>query len=968
MSDIYKELDDVLSLLKENGKDITGNAEKLSSEIQSIEEKIENDTASSFSDIKSSLENLKSLMKKTSLFMENAEKDEARDLNNLRIEYFSNLVNTKNEIMNFDITNIDDLMNAFDSYNNEKKTIFNELENVLSNVSLSASNSFNRASDLVIQCLENSKKILNKYQEMLSRYFANVKEKVLSLSKLYLSLYDSYSEKVSKLKLDYDKEKDVLLKDFPSYETLFTNDTSNIKKEIDKHYVLILNDLTDEYEKAQNANFEAFKTESGYLVAEVEEVLSKYLTNDTDLYKNRDKVVYDLKNTLVSSSKINKKDLLEFERIIDNDDLDQAVTFAYKSLKNGTYNYYLDKEKELEKEFKDKVGTLVNNRAFSSYLANKLPESTIVENAIFSEELEKKLENNYIDSITERTDLTFAFFVNEEKVMNAIGKVKLSYDFEKDLIGLLLKKDIKDQLIELKRQVEVIRLQNEFNTKKTKDTYTALRREGEKTLALLNYEINITKLHRDYITAKGIVKMSYELFKKEGEINLLHPQYELKKIIDQYDVTKTTFKTIYDSEITLLNNSKSRNEVMELTNYKYLMSLLNHHALVASEMLDMAQSEYKLRVSLLNDVRTDAKNYSEHEINRMVNAYMDQINEIKEIKEVELGAILQRIEYFKDNTQEKKDYNVEKVNETLDKFQKVNERLTNLIKNDPLIVDQKVQVEKVDRVVLNGIDRAQIIRNKSLEESVKSLKAAEDEFKLLSSVLELSNESINYMEAYNDYKDNYIEELNRINDKLDEDSKVPIETLNRIALYYNTDLYKKQYDALQKEHQDKLNTYYNALVDLYQKIDSEYITNENNSSDLDNDLMNTIDEVKNGAVTELNNNLADFTSKKDKLTNNFNELIISNDQEKVDKIKDLSSSFQDEKQKLFDEIGEVILIRKRTISDLNKVQKKARKDYQFEYEAFSYDLDQRYKEIEKELNEKYKNPTVYDLNGKNKNS
>lgn len=285
MSDIMKEIDDVLNLLKKDGSDIKSNVASLADEIQGLENTIEETTGNAYNEIKTSLAELKKLVSDTEKKIDNLGNEEEERIG-LRTDYFSILSNLKNEIMDFDLENADTILTAFDDYDNEKKNLFKRMGEALKASALTNQLTYNQESDFIMASLVNQKAILTKYQETVAVSLSYIKEKMVDLFNLYLTLYDEYQDKVGVIKNEYEDKCKIILSPMPELREIYAGGESHISL-ITKGLSGLEDKYTADYLKKQDENFKAFKARANDLVSHLETVLSNSLGATGDLFKNR---------------------------------------------------------------------------------------------------------------------------------------------------------------------------------------------------------------------------------------------------------------------------------------------------------------------------------------------------------------------------------------------------------------------------------------------------------------------------------------------------------------------------------------------------------------------------------------------------------------------------------------------------------------------------------------------------------
>ena len=961
MSDINEKIDSILSFLEESTTNINENVQDLANNITSLKNTILDETKSSYNDIKDSLNALKGQIRDTEIVLDNLEKDEYYDRTKLNVGLFTNLVNMKNEIMNYNINNIDSIIDGLDDFDNTRDSFFKRVSNIFSETYENAKANENDAITFIYNSMKKQVEIYSKYSKLISETLTQVKENVIKLSNFYIALYTMYVEKATINAQEYHAKRDELLKGTTTLGDLFNSDNLD-KKLLDD---LSVKDklIEDEYNAESEKLFNEFKEISSKQISHLEDILSKELSLD-GLFKDKDSTMSKIKDDLVNSS--NKAEVIQkLEKATDTESLAEVITLAYKSLNEDTYNKYKESEEKLEKEYLLKKAKERTNHQRTKTINSISLEDSIVQNAINSEETTKRIDDLFTDSMLERIDTTYEYMINEERIIESLRNVLYEFNYATELINISLSKDIECENIALEREIKLIREDLDFSTSSYDYFYSILYKEELKNIALLDYEIKLSRLHRNYITTKGIMAISSNLYDKSRELDLLKPRYELKKIIDEYDISRLSLEKALDSEIKLLDKTKARQEVTNLTNYQFTLSYFEHRLLTASELIDMSTKEFQLRIDVLNDIKTSYNSFDTYRIDNIIGKYLDRVKELNEVKELDLNSLLQRIEYFSKNTDEDNLRNIERCNEILTEYKEMNSKIQNLMVTDPEIEYHEENKEYFNELIIDSFQTSQDIRDASLKEAFKSLYAVEEEFDSMIKNLD-SVKTIDYTTAFNEYKLSYLIELNRLNIKLEEMSDESIERLNEIAEYYKNNMYKKEYHNLSLEHERLTNEYYRGLLDRYSQIDTEPDLYPSNNVAKKEEYTNVLNGIKLDSLNKEREIYDIYTKKQDDLEIEFKNNIKESNELCSKDIENLRQASLDHKKQFLKDMRDYLVREKKTLKSFEKINRTLKRKYSFEYYVFESSLKDKIKSIEKDMKNKYKNPSVYTLQGNNK--
>ena len=940
MKDINEEISSIISSLGESTQEINSNVQKLADTVIDLKQTILDETKNSYEEIKDSLENLKRQVRETESVIDNLEKDEYRDRTQLNIGYFTILVNMKNEIMNYNINNLDSIIEGLDRFDNTRSSFYERLSKVFDETFEGEKINEKDTIEFIYNSLNKEIEIYTKYGILIRDTLNNVKENILKLSNFFIASYDLYISKINENYKDYSTNSSLLLKGISSIGDLFNS--SNIDKQL-------LNDLSvrdkmieDKYQEESEKLFNEFKELSSKQVSHLENILSKELSID-GLFINKEETMSKIKQDLIDSS--SKDEIIDkLEKALDTNSLSEVITLAYKKLNNETYEAYKEKESKLEKEYELEKAKTRNNHQKTKLVNSVSLEDSIVQNSLFNEETRKKANELFNNSLMERIDITYDYLKGQARIIESIRNILSEFNYSIDLINLSLSKDIETENITLEREIKLIKEVVDYATTSHNYFYSNLYKEELKNIALLDYEIKLSRLHRNYITAKGIMVISSKLFEKSRELDLLKPRYELKKIIDEYDISRLALEKALDAEIKILNKTKARQEATSLTNYQYAMSYLEHRLLTASELIDMAIKEYNLRIDVLKDIKDTYSSFDTYRIDSIIGKYLDRIKEMNEIKELDLNSLLQKIEYFSKDTDEDKLKNIERCNEILSGYKEMNNKIQKLMTSDPEIEYHSENIESFNEVVIDSFDTTKDIRESSLKEAFKSLYAVEDEFNSMITNLD-SIKTIDYTTAFNEYKLSYLIEINRLNKKLDEMSDPKVEELNTIARHYQDNIYKKEFQKLNDEHERLTNEYYRELLDRYSQIDLEEDLFPSIGLMKDADFQYLIDNTKLSYLNREKEIIEIYNKNVQSLETSFKEKINESNATCMNDIESINNALLEHKNNFELEIKEYEKKEKLSFKKLEKINKSLKKRYSFEYYAFETDLKNKIKTV-----------------------
>jgi len=947
-----KFFDDTLLLLSNTSNDIKNNVNELSSSIVNLENEINNLTTNSYKELDERITELKKKVEINGIRIDNIDKEEELEKKKLLTEYYKTIVTYKSNFSNFNISNTDTLLNSVDVYTNESNNILNMIESMLNNRNNYSANILDKTIDVISKSLTKYSSILKEYEVKLSETFSDINNGIIKISNDVLKKFDCFFKNDLIIKNSYLERKESILNKIPNLRDLLTN-YNDAYKIIYNQYDNLLVDYEKEYIKSLDAIKNEFIKENSTFIKVINDTVIKAYSFDNITDKKR--ILLDFLNKEIYDSELENKIIT----INNSVELDNVITDIYKFYNKQAFNEYENRIKNLEIELINNKTTLDISKLFIKFNKDKT-QYPILENELLRNEISKEINNNYKEISLKR--LSNIHDLNDYilKELNNLNLIYLTFLRDKDFIINSFKNDLKNIYSVMNKEITLLSIDNLNNDYCDKLLLKKSLNQFLKVQAQLEYNQKIYKIHHDYISKKSLYKLDYELKKQEKNIELLSPNFKLTKIVTEYETLESQFKLIYDSLTNTLNDSKIRNETLELSTYKYAYSLLNHRLLISKDMLEMAKKEYELRVEILTEIRNTSSSFNNHRYNDIISKYLEQINDLEKLKNIDLNAILSKIE-INTNIDSKNDKKFDKnvsleLVKTLDEYDKLINGVQNLLKNDKEIKFGELNKTEIDDTIFDGIESAQEIENNSIKVALKSIEKAHEDFHDLIDSLE--NETINYSKAYESYKTAYDYEHLRLESYLEKESEPYLDEIKKINDKY-ANLSLKEFYNLDKEHDKETNKLFTELLDRFYEIDKEYNVNENDF--IEKSSIKDIEKEK--YIKEFNIKMEesrnDFLKSEENLKKKY---LVLFDEEENNYNNSLSVSLNDYRNNKKDINKKIKTISKNnsnSIKLISRILYKDSKKYYLGYEAFEKEMIDK---INKNLkNIKKKNTTIEDI-------
>ena len=948
--------DSLMNSLDDYSKKAVDNVNELSTNIKKIKDQVLEDSESNLKEIKESIVTLKRNIYNTIEKVENLPLNMYKDEHSLRTKLYSTLINSKNEMFGYNLSNIDSIFKSLDDFDNTRDRM---IKNVLTNFEISYKKNNENSSRLISilhETLLNESDIYNKYQVQLKESLNTIKDALVLLSDNYSMSIKSHNEKVDVLKAEFESKTSTttegyidLLLNYNNIENILNNSFKEKEKE-----------LVDDYKENLEKNRQEFEEISKRDIKHLETILANELELD-DLFRNKEVVFKELYEDLAEAK--NKKAIMaKIEKATNKKELADIITKAYIHINKDTYDKYVSLNKKLESEFKTNYNKLRSEHIKSRYLSKTNKLDSIMNESFKNLDKEQLNDEAFIEYMNKRYEENHEFTKTYLKMKNLIDQLEINFNYVVNMIMVNLKNELEMCQNKFETDSLIVKEDLAYETSSYELLFSTLYKEELKNIALLDYEIKVQNLHKNFIASKAKMSISSDLFNCSRELDLLKPRYELTKILDEYNISKLSLENLYKSEVSLLDKTKEREELNLLSNYKFMISMMEHQILSANELIELTKKDYELRVDILANIKEVNNQFKKDRIDKEINGYLKNIQDINEIKEIKLNTLSQKLKLLPTVTDETYLSASNEFSKILEEFEEIKKEMYYLVSNSDQITIDKEDVEKTNELIIDSIATAQDIRDKSAEQSLKYLKNIESSFDAMIASLN-SYETTDYAESFNQYKLNFIFELNRLNDNLDKISTPQVDLINHIEHYYREDIYKVKLQELNRAHTEAANAFYKELMDKYTSIDESDNT-YNTKSITVSEHNEILDEINLTQARKAKEQAEAFERNKEALKKNFEKEIKLSNEKLNQNLARQDQKFEVEIQDLSSKANEIFTINKSSLKINKRFNKIINKKYPFELEAFKHDELTKMDKLNRDIEEKYKNISVYELKGK----
>jgi len=827
-------IDETLDLLENSNNSILDNAKNLFDDIKNLNDKVKSSSSDTYKNIDLSLNSLKDFLDDKNYQIENNELlRETKELE-LNTSYYKTIVDMKNDLFNYSLKSSDELIDSFDNFINNKNELTNKYLNLFNlifdnnnNLNLHIIDLTKKSNDNIINIISNTS---TNYKIALNKYLTSSDNIISS----FINKYDAYKNEIIKDKNELSDNLKIIFEN----SNIFNNgEYSDILSILNKKFLKYY----DFYKSSVNK--------------ELEKLDATYNKESKIIKKHINKLVKDNLNNL----KVNES--LDIESTINNDEIIRKYAslieitpeislseYLFTTINEKRINNYIKDKQEIVNKYKSIFNEFENKQELFKFINNQDKYLLFLENKDLTEKLLSLYNNLYFKFINKRTNSLNSLFVDEINSIKELESLKALFIKDLNEIQINFNNNISNEINVYKNNVNnsLCKYNSLINSSYNEiDYYDNF---NSKLNNLLNYKIESSSINTKYIIEKSNLKLSYDLSKIEKDLSLIKPNFELKKLIDSYESLKKTYETIYNSEKELLEKSKERNELLDLSNYRYAHSFIKNKTLISKEMIELAEKEYEIRLNILNSVLSSSKKFNKQQIDNINKIYLDKIDSLNNLKDIEIKSILDEL----DNK------NIKEIDTIKNKYIKLQNDIEYHILNDPNIIYEKENIEIINESILEGIEKAGDLKEKTLKVTNDSLMKAKNNFDAI--IDSLNNEPIDYNSSLESYSNTFIKCMNRINEKFNIESKPINEKIQRINDSYSLNEFYKKYNELDSKHKKELNTLKDVYLSNYQLLSCD---NENNITEFNYEFIeNNINNDNNSKINEIyKNQLKDIQDK-----------------------------------------------------------------------------------------------------------
>ena len=962
------EISNVIDTIKTTNSEVASNLEHLKETISMTQNEIENNASFTYNLVQDSLKNLKDLIDTKTEELDNHDLKLEKEKINLRVNRYAILVRTKNKLLNYELANIDEIFAHLDNYLSNIEDVQNNLLREAASLLNNDLIGFNSLADAIAQEMITYRDALNDFNKQTTSFLNNIVLKLGNMENLYLLAHNDLEENLLKNEEEFNNDFHKYLGNHPEIQIIFEQNKTEILNTISDHlnqYSKTLENILEEYQIEQEKNFKEFEELSNNEVKQIEEAFSLLYTERKDLFNNYEEIFKETKTEILNNKYLSSlsKSIKKLENIADFKLLQKKVTNEYRLRSNALYKKYRKIEKDLEKKYLNEKLKIEKNDLLFRYVIKKDPISAQIEQELFLRKIYEKIQSLYIEKTNKDIDYLFEFEIAQEKIYNAIKKIGAQFEYEKSYLTLSLQLSINKSLSILNNNIKSIEASKHARSLNIENQKNLLLNYIDKMGIVLKYQLLKVDLNKKYITAKSHLTIEHETFLNTRDEDLLEPRSELERILAEYEINAANTNTLYENERLFLNENKVRLELNNLSSYEFMIHALEHQVLIATNMFDQARKDFDLRIKAMDTVISQAIDFNQHQINKIVEKYLIKLEDLNYEKELKLKDIVTKY-----NLNREKDYEIEynytpDVNKILDEYQKEARKIHYLMHTDPQIIECLDNITYNQETALKSIEESQRLRDQALESSLTYLKEVERQIEEINNNFS-KDMTMDYLNTLERNYLRHLEDIEKLEKALDLKTNDLIITLNQIAKDYDETSFTKRFKALIRHH----NIEFNKIISSYKK---ELIENDKYHNVISNSYEVELDKTLNDFYRFVENEKARQKTLQDSVTSNisiyddnFKKKCLRFDEELKDSIESIVEARLDDKDEFKKESDLLSNKYEKLIKDYRKLLKSSRRFYRFEYLAIKDSTKTKVKEINKRENAKYREATVYDLSGK----
>ncbi|MBU1145454.1 MAG: hypothetical protein KJ971_06340 [Firmicutes bacterium] len=585
-------------------------------------------------------------------------------------------------------------------------------------------------------------KVLDQHQEEIMDLFLSLNEEIKGMDSTISEIIQKKNQFVKQINRFYEQE----TKHYVDNQLLFSAEDDPTSIDIQA----LVSDKINQFEAFKKHLFEQDLKIEQLLVQDYKRLYqniyerllnrkSNLMTGDIHFFKNPEKNILELKEAILNAR--NNKNFTLLKKLISQYD-------EVKHYHNSMLSCQAKAKKLVKKNQKEKREYLLLYRFESNKMLNQLEEYLVLYQRLmtfdpflaqtigeFSSKIIKdELTHLSILEVNKELKTNINYDIESLKVKNKINEIeqKLIYEVKKHL----LLQEIK--LLDIINQIQFFLIDRKIIFYKSKQSITKERFLIERLDAAMNYHLeylqesgNINRKWQSLVSLKLIQQIRND---ETHNIHVVEAASKVKLALKEYDMTALHFKTMHETEMAYLIMQSSRVEEETKIHHEFILTTYLNQMRFSKEQIELAESEYRIRVESLMQIIDEEKSYFEDIIQ---NTTLKASKMQKQIEDEYQALLYKNTHFLSENTDVKISKLIHKEMEKISKQQTdaINKIHQDLAKNETILTSKR-KIQELDVHLDDALKDAENLRNDTIQEMTDSYQDAKNHYEALKPYLE----------------------------------------------------------------------------------------------------------------------------------------------------------------------------------------------------------------------------------------
>ncbi|HOP57106.1 MAG TPA: hypothetical protein PLP02_02940 [Bacillota bacterium] len=589
---------------------------------------------------------------------------------------------------------------------------------------------------------ETFQKVLDKHQKNVMSIFLDLNEEIREMDDKIARIMHEKNDTISSIVQFYDQESknyvDNQLMFSPASDPTSIDIQALVSDKINQFHTFRrhLEEQTANVEKHIVGNFTDLDHQ---IVGKMEKHIGNTMLNNSDFFNSPEDYLTQMKKDIVKADESGDKEksarLLEI--YMKAKDYEKYRTDCQKRA-TRMLKKHRETRKEILTEYILESNRTVNNLERTLKLYQELMQyDTFLAQAVGDDSSNViKDELNYLSLLSANKEFkaNINFDIESQTLKDTINEVegKLVYQVKKELS--LQEKELLDVITDLQNFLYDRKAECFESRKSVEKERLLIDRMQEAMNCHLEHMHNMASLNRRW-DSEVLEILVHDI--RQGEthdIKVVDAAAKIRLALKEYDIKALHFKTMYENELSYLVMQSSRvSEENEIHN-DFVVTTLENQMRFTKEQIDLANSEYEMRVDAIIRAVNEERNYVEQIYANQAERYQKKLK----IMDDAYQANLYHNNHLLTETEDQKIHKI--LGKELDKIKRqyLDEKNSVLVamENDVVMANAKKRLRELDDKLEDAMDDAKILRDNTITEMSEQYAYAKDRIEAIKPYLD----------------------------------------------------------------------------------------------------------------------------------------------------------------------------------------------------------------------------------------